>query len=261
MKIGFIGAGNMASAIFNGILNSDIDAELFAYDIMPEAAIKLAGENAKNSIKEVVTTCDYIFLAVKPQNFTEVISEISTYYTDEKVIVSILAGIKSRSFKEILLENAKIVITMPNTPLLLGKGCTAVARIAPITDSQFDFVMKIFNSCGDAFELPENLIDEVIPINGSAPAFIYLYAKLFAENASKYGIDYDLAVKMFSKSLIGSAQMITETGESLDTLIERVSSKGGITIEGSKGLLDAGIEKAVADCYDNCVKRAKELAK
>ncbi len=150
---------------------------------------------------------------------------------------------------------------MPNTPLLLGEGCTAVAKIHPVTDKEFDVVMKIFSSCGEAYQLPENLIDEVIPINGSAPAFIYLYAKLFAENAARYGIDYDLAVSMFSKSLIGSALMITNSGESLETLIDRVSSKGGITIEGSKGLIDAGIEKAVADCYDNCVKRAKELAK
>ncbi len=261
MKIGFIGAGNMATAIFNGIKKSKIDAELFAYDIFAESAKKLAGENAKDSIKELVLASDYIFLAVKPQNFTEVIHEISSCYTNDKVIVSILAGIKSKSFKEVLGESAKVVITMPNTPLLLSKGCTAVAKIDPITDEQFGFVLDVFKSCGDAYQMPENLIDEVIPLNGSAPAFIYLYTKLFAESAQRFGIDYKTAVEIFSKTLIGSAEMMTESGESLDTLIDRVSSKGGITIEGTKALLNGGLEGAVSDCFDACVKRAKELAK
>ena len=265
LKIGFIGAGNMGYAIMKGIVSSELgaDVELYAYD-MSEAALERAaslGATALGSAAEVVSCSKYVFFAVKPQQLDEVVDSVKNEITCGKVIVSICAGISDEYYAKKTVEDAKVVLVMPNTPLLLGEGATALSCSDTVTAEEFDNVCAIFGSCGKIAVVPRDKMCEIIAINGSSPAFIYLYAQAFIEYAKSVGIDEYAAKGLFAQTLIGSAKMITDSGDDIDTLINKVSSKGGTTIAGLEKLREGGLAEAVDNCCKACTARAYELRK
>ncbi len=264
-NIGFIGAGNMGFAIMQGIMGSSKsqDTALFTFD-KSDAALeraKAAGITALASAAEVVQKCRFVFFAIKPQQLDEVLDEVAAQVTEDTVIVSILAGVTDEYYAKRTVKNAKIVLVMPNTPLLLGEGATALSKNENVTDEEFSLVCEIFGSTGIYSVVPKDKMKEIIAINGSSPAFIYLYAQYFIEYAESVGIDREAAVRLFAKSLTGSAKMITDSGKTLEELITMVSSKGGTTIAGLEQLRANGLKKAVDDCCKACTKRAYELSK
>ncbi|HAJ97017.1 MAG TPA: pyrroline-5-carboxylate reductase [Ruminococcus sp.] len=262
-NIGFIGAGNMGFAIMKGILNSSLNEsmKLFAFDPDKEKLNRLNGVTACESAKKVLNSCKYVFLAVKPQMFDEVLSQIAEGVTENTVLVSIAAGITAEYIRSKTLDNAKVILVMPNTPLLLGEGASALAKCAPTTDEEFETVCSIFNSCGITAQLPEDKMKEVIAINGSSPAFIYLFAKAFIDYAGKEGIDEKTALPLFAQSLIGSAKMLTDSGYTVAELIKMVSSPGGTTLAGLDELYKGELEKTVDNACTACTRRAYELSK
>ena len=264
-NVGFIGAGNMGYAIMKGIRGSSKSEEvrLYAFDPYQEAAVRAEhlGACVTPDSRELVSLCDYVFLAVKPQQLDEVLEEIADTVTPDKVIVSICAGITDEYIASKTVVGAKVVLVMPNTPLLLGEGATALSRSDSVTDGEFSLVCGIFSSCGIVSVVPKDKMKEIIAINGSSPAFIYLYAQYFIEYAESVGIDREAATQLFAKSLIGSARMITDSGKSLDELITMVSSKGGTTIAGLDQLRKNDLKKAVTDCCEAYTNRAYELSK
>ena len=174
---------------------------------------------------------------------------------------AICAGITDEYIASKTLSGAKVVLVMPNTPLLLGEGATALSRSNSVSDEEFSLVCSIFGACGIYSVIPKDKMKEIIAINGSSPAFIYLYAKAFIDYADSVGIGREVATELFAKSLIGSAKMITDSGRTIEELIEMVSSKGGTTIAGLEKLREGGLEKAVSECCKACTKRAYELSK
>ncbi|MBQ7756744.1 MAG: pyrroline-5-carboxylate reductase [Oscillospiraceae bacterium] len=265
INVGFIGAGNMGFAIMKGVCESCCSDKisLFTYDIDDEKIKRLAsmGVTPCESVKEVIEKCQYVFLAIKPQQLDEVLAENGKYFTNEKVIVSICAGISGDYFKSVTVADAKVVLVMPNTPLLLGEGATALAKVEPTTDEEFNLVCEIFKSCGKIAVVDENKMKEIIAVNGSSPAFIYLYSKAFIEYAKSVGIDENVAKELFAQTLVGSAKMITDSGYTIDELITMVSSKGGTTIAGLEKLREGNLEGTVSKCCKACVNRAYELSK
>ena len=265
INVGFIGAGNMGFAIMKGVCESCCSDKisLFTYDIDDEKIKRLAsmGVTPCESVKEVIEKCQYVFLAIKPQQLDEVLAENGKYFTNEKVIVSICAGISGDYFKSVTVADAKVVLVMPNTPLLLGEGATALAKVEPTTDEEFNQVCEIFKSCGKIAVVDENKMKEIIAVNGSSPAFIYLYSKAFIEYAKSVGIDENVAKELFAQTLVGSAKMITDSGYTIDELITMVSSKGGTTIAGLEKLREGNLEGTVSKCCKACVNRAYELSK
>ena len=264
-NVGFIGAGNMGYAIMKGIKGSaaSADVALFVYDKFQDAMVRAEqlGAKAMPDAAELTGSCDYVFLAVKPQQLDEVLSDIRDEVTKNTVIISICAGITDEYIASQTIEGAKVVLVMPNTPLLLCEGATALSRSDSVTDEEFRFVCDIFGSCGIYAVVPKDRMKEIIAINGSSPAFIYLYAQSFVKYAVSVGIDEKAAVDLFSKSLIGSAKMITDSGKTIDELIEMVSSKGGTTIAGLAELRAGGLDEAVQNCCKACTNRAYELSK
>ncbi len=263
-SVGSIGAGNMGSAIIKGISGTnDPDIKLFAFDKKSEMLEKLAplGVSACGSEAELTEKCDYIFLAVKPQQLEEVLESIAGSVTKEKVIISICAGISADFIRSKTIPDAKVVPVMPNTPLLLGEGASALAKCPNVPDKEFEFVKNIFASCGKVAVVPENKMREVIAVNGSSPAFIYLFAKAFVEYAEGEGISENSAKELFAQSLIGSAKMITDSGYTIDELIKMVSSPGGTTLAGLKELYDGKLEETVKKACESCTRRAYELSK
>lgn len=262
-RVGFIGAGNMGYAIIKGMTGSGSPDEIFAFDTKSEMMERLIPLGVKPcaSAAELTGKCDYVFLAVKPQQLEGVLDDIASSMTAEKVIISICAGVTAGHIRSKTIPDAKVVPVMPNTPLLLGEGASALAKCSNVSDSDFEFVRNIFASCGKTAVVPENKMCEIIAVNGSSPAFIYVYAKAFIEYAKGEGISEDSAKELFAQSLVGSAKMITDSGYTIDELIKMVSSPGGTTLAGLKELYDGRLEETVKKACKSCTDRAYELSK
>lgn len=264
-KIGFIGAGNMATAIINGILgNKAKSAEDITVFDLDQAKIALMAENGVGSAAtgaELVEKSDIIVLAVKPQNYDEVLSEIRAAANENKIFVTIAAGISIEYVRKGLGKDCPMVRVMPNTPLLLGKGATAMCRSENISDSDFDEVYKMFALSGDVAILPESQMNAVIAVNGSSPAYVYLFAKAMVDYAASVGIDSQTALSLVCKTFEGSAEMLRSSGDTPEQLIQKVCSKGGTTIEAMNVLRDRQVPEAIVDAMAACTKRAEELGK
>lgn len=264
---GFIGAGNMGSAIIRGIISGSLYSEggISVYvndsDATKCEALEKLGVKTLSTASEIFKECKYVFLCVKPQQLEALLSDVSAALCEENVIVSICAGIDEEYIREKTSFPARVIAVMPNTPLLLGEGATALSHGDSVSADEFETVREIFENCGEAVEISSDKMKEIIAINGSSPAFIYLFAKAFMDYAESVGIDPTAAKALFSKSLIGSAKMITDSGYTIDKLIEMVSSKGGTTIAGLEKLREGNLEETVKCCCKACTDRAYELAK
>ncbi len=263
--IGFIGAGNMASAIIGGMLSQKVTApeNISVFDLSAEkcSAMVQKGLKAASNIHDLVEQSDMVFLAVKPQNYAEVLAEAAPAMTAEKLVVTIAAGISSDYIQKAVGFPCKVVRAMPNTPLLLGEGATALCQCPPATDREFALVRRIFEAAGVVEVLPESLMNEVIAVNGSSPAYVYLFAKAVMDSAAKTGIPAEQAKKLFVQTLIGSAKMLTDSGMEPQQLIDMVSSKGGTTIAALERFRAHGFEEMVDDAMSACTRRALELGK
>lgn len=265
MKIGFLGAGNMGSAMLHGIAASDLCkngeiTEIFAYDASEEkrAALKNEGVSIAANEQALADAVDFLILAVKPQVLGGILDGIKL--RKEQIVISICAGISAEFIRSHTIAEARIILVMPNTPLMLGEGASALAKCAGVSDDEFAFAMKLFATCGVAEEIPESKMREIIAVNGSSPAFLYLYAKAFLDYAASEGIDENAALSLFAQSMIGSAKMLTDSGYSVDELIRMVSSPGGTTLAGLDKLYAGRLEDTVRECCESCTARAYELA-
>lgn len=261
IKLGFIGVGNMGGAIIKGINGKLGNTAVFAYDQNPEKLkdLRLVGATAGASAFELAKKCDYVLLAVKPQQLDGVLEEIRSAGNENLVLISICAGISAEYIRERTFANAKVVPVMPNTPMMLGAGASAMSRDDKVSDEEFEFARQIIGSCGITEVIPADKMKEVIAINGSSPAFIYVYAKGFVQYAQSVGIDPDAALRLFAQSLIGSAKMMTESGMTVDELIKQVSSPGGTTIAGLEVLEQCNLVHTAINACEACTKRAYEL--
>lgn len=264
INLGFIGTGNMGSAIIKGVLGTNNpNIKIYAYDkdTVKLNALTESGVTACLSEKEIVEKCKYVVLAVKPQMIDTVLETVAPAVTKDTVIISIAAGIPETYVKSMTIPEAKVILVMPNTPLLLGEGASALSKAEPTTDEEFDFVKKIFDSCGKTAVISTDKMKEIIAVNGSSPAFIYLFAKAFVDYAGSVGIDEKTAKELFAQSLVGSAKMITDSGYTIDELIKMVSSPGGTTLAGLQELYDGKMTETVIKACESCTRRAYELSK
>lgn len=263
-KIGFIGAGNMATAIIKGLIAQNGNAGFInAYDVSNEKLSEIAalGVNALGSSEEIVNKSDIIVLAVKPQNYPEVLDSLKGVVNTGKTFVSIAAGISIGYVQKALECDCPVVRVMPNTPLLLKKGASALCPSENISNEDRQIVYDMFAGSGVCEYITEEHMNEIIAVNGSSPAYIYLFAKAMADYAVSVGIEYDKAMNLICATLEGSAAMLRESGDSPETLIQKVSSKGGTTIEALNKLNERGFAEAIKEAMQACTKRAEELGK
>lgn len=269
-KIGFIGCGNMASAIIQGIIDkTDVNREqIVISDVSKDAEIKAVeriGVKASNSLdpKErnvyVATNSDVIFVAVKPQFYQCVLEEIKDVLSSDQIIVTIAPG-KTISWLESILGDAvKLVRTMPNTPALVGEGVTGVCKNANVSDEDFTYIMTLLSSFGMAEEIPENLMDVCVSVSGSSPAYVFMFIEAMADAAVADGMPRDKAYKFAAQAVLGSAKMVLETGKHPGELKDMVCSPGGTTIEAVRVLEDKGFRSSVIEAMKACTAKAKGL--
>ncbi|MCM1417185.1 MAG: pyrroline-5-carboxylate reductase [Bacteroides sp.] len=258
VHLGVIGTGNMGSAIVRGIKKGGLEVKIFAFD---KDAVKLNAlpVAACADEKEVVRRGRYVLLAVKPQLLGGVLETIKDEVTADTVFISICAGVSAEFIRSHTLPSAKVILVMPNTPMMLGYGASAIARSENVTEEEFSFACSVFSCCGIAEEIPMDKMKEIICINGSSPAFIYLFAKGFLDHAAESGIAPDAALRLFSASLIGAAKMLTESDMTADQLIRQVSSPGGTTVAGLEKLYEGDFLGDIVSACKACTKRAYEL--
>ncbi|MDP4120323.1 MAG: pyrroline-5-carboxylate reductase [Bacillota bacterium] len=262
-KFGFFGAGNMATAIIDGMIRSNFTEpeSIFVYDIDTEklSVMQQKGINTCKNSGDVAKNAEIIVLAVKPQNYKELLNEIKNDISEQTVLVSIAAGISIDFIVKNVEKNVPVVRVMPNTPLLLGKGSTAMAKSENISDEDFKIVYDLFALSGTVEILTEDLMNAVISVNGSSPAYIYLFAKAMADYAVEQGINYDSAMNLICATFEGSAAMLKHSGDTPDVLIKKVSSPGGTTLKALETLDSLHFYDAVKNAMDACTKRAIEL--
>ena len=248
----------MGGAIIEAVLPRT-DIEVYAFDPGKVERLQTLSVNICESAGEVARKSDYIVLAVKPQVIADVLDEIAAEITCEKVLVSIAAGVSSKLIQSHTSPQVKIVLAMPNTPIILGEGAVALARNEFVSDDEFAAVTDFFASCAVTAELPEDKMNEVIAVSASSPAFIYLFAKGFFEYAESAGLDPKTAQSLFCAALRGSARMLEEYNGDTDTLIKAVTSPGGTTIAGLGKLYSNNLVDTVKAACAACTARAYEL--
>ena len=259
-KLGVLGLGNMGGSILNGIINSSLynKEEIFIYDIDKTKLEKFNGINVSLNEKDLIENVEMLIVAVKPQ----MINVLKTIEFNNKdlTIISIVAGKTVNDLKEIF-GDVKVIRVMPNTPALINEGSTAISRTFDVTDEVFNKVKKIFSAIGIVEEISDELMNEIIPVNGSMPAFLYYFAKAFIEKAVSDGIDYEVAKSLCVQGIIGSAKMISVTNKPIDELIKDVCSPKGATLEGLKILEDHNVDQILKETASATIKRAYELSK
>lgn len=211
---------------------------------------------------EIVQRCDVIFLAVKPQQASLVLSQIkdADVALEEKTFVTIMAGLSTSYIREQLSFPADIIRVMPNTALMLKQGATAISVEACNNIDIVKLVVSIFEAMGTVDIIPEHQMDVVICVNGSSPAYFYYFVDAMIQSAVAQGFDADMAKKMAAQVMIGCGHMLLNKSETPGELLQMVCSKGGTTIEAVNKLRDASVADIIDGAMQACTKRAKELS-
>ena len=263
MNIGFIGTGNMGGAMIDGILSSKMvtPSQVYVSDISETALEKYQKKGIHTSTDNQMTAsrADIIFLTVKPQFYESVLSDLKDF--SQKIYVTVAPGITTGFIRSALSPDTKVVRTMPNTPALVGEGVTAVCRGENLTDSEYETVKKLIAAFSEIHEMEEALMDAVISVSGSSPAYVYMMIDAIAKSGEHQGIPYETALRMAGKTVLGAAKLLLSSTDSAETLIDKVCSKGGTTIEAVNHLKDHHFYKLIDDAMVECTRRALELKK
>ena len=266
MKLGFIGAGNMATAILKGVIGKEFlaPADIAVYDVSPSQCEKLAGQyplTIAQSQEELISLCDHIVLAVKPVYMKRVLEKAKPYAAG-KDFISIAAGWTFQMLSDILDEQsgARLLRTMPNTPAMVGAGFTALCEQTTLTDESFAWAVEMFKTLGEVAILPETLFDAVIAVTGSSPAYVFMFIEAMADAAVKLGMPRALAYRAAAQAVYGSAKMVLETGEHPAALKDMVCSPAGTTIEAVASLERSGLRSAVIDAMTVCAEKSRQMS-
>ena len=264
-KIGFIGLGNMGSAILQGILATKIvpATQFYVYDVVENVAESYQQQfhvNALTSAKDVAKECDIVFLAVKPNNIADVLSEIQKELKKSTVIVSIAAGITIKTIEGYVGYEQKVVRVMPNTPALVNSAMSSITANAEVSEEELKQVKTLLDCVGLSEIVPEYQVHAVTGVSGSAPAFVFMFIEALADAAVKGGLPRKSAYKFAAQTVLGSAKLVLETGRHPGDLKDMVCSPNGTTIEGVQVLEAKGLRSAVFDAVDACINQSKILS-
>lgn len=264
MKIGFIGMGNLATAMVKGIIQKELFApeEIIASrrsEVELDNIQKEYGIYTTTNNKEVVEKAEILMLAVKPQFMEKVITEIKDEVREDQLVVSLAAG-KSLQFIETAFgKKVKLVRCMSNTPAAVLEACTGFCHNNTLTKIELERVTAVLSCFGVAEEVPEKLMDTVVGISGSSPAYVFMFIEAMADAAVLGGMPRKQAYTFCAQAVLGSAKLVLETGKHPAELKDMVCSPGGTTIEAVRVLEESGFRAAIMDAVDACIEKSKIL--
>ena len=265
-NLGFIGAGNMGGAILRSFAASaNIDnGSLYVYSrtiSKTEALARELGVKTCGSAAELAQVCDTIIIGVKPDTVASVMEQIAPVYTPDKIIISMAAGISIRAIEDMAGAPAKVIRIMPNTPVMVGEGMTAIFVNDNITEEEKQTVYDMFSQTGRAEFADEGMIHCIIGVSGSSPAYTYMYIDALAQAAQAKGMSREQAVEFAAQSVLGAAKMVLETGQPSQQLRDNVCSPGGTTIEAVKTLQQNGFADRLTEGFNACVRKSEDMSR
>lgn len=266
LRVGFLGAGKMATALARGWIDAGLAAPggVLASDPVPQARehfAEVTKARATADNREVVAASDLLVLAVKPQTMTALLSEVRPQVAGRHLVVSIAAGITLRQLGDGLGSDRRLVRVMPNTPCLIGASASGYAPGEGATADDVALVDRLLNAVGRAFRLPEGLLDAVTGLSGSGPAFVYVIIEALSDGGVRVGLPRDVATALAAQTVLGAAKLVLESGTHPAALKDMVASPGGTTIAGLHALERGGLRAALMDAVEAATQRSKELGK
>ena len=254
MKVGFIGGGNMASAMIGGMIQKGVvSADDILVSVRTEKSVERLtnqfGVQATMDNEAVVAGSDLVFLAVKPNQIKNIINLVKNFISPEKIIVSILPGKSLQWLGTEIGKPTKLIRTMPNTPALVGEGMTGVCANDLVTEEELQLVLTLLKSFGRAEVVPECLMDTVTGVSGSSPAYVFLFLEALADAAVAEGMPRKQAYEF--------AAQLLETGMHPGELKDMVCSPGGTTIEAVAVLEREKLRSAIIDATRACIRKSK----
>lgn len=264
MKIGFIGCGNMGSAMIGGILKKGLfeKNEIIVSNLTEEGSRrskeKLGVVTTLDNC-EVVKNANIVILAVKPQFYESVIEEVRECLTASHILIGIAPGKTLAWLEEKCRLPLKVVRFMPNTPAQVGEGMTGVCVNERVTEEELSQILSITNSFGRTEVVSERLMDAVGAVSGCSPAYVFMFIEAMADGAVAQGMPRTQAYQFAAQSVLGSAKMVLETGKHPGELKDMVCSPAGTTIEGVRTLEKNGFRSAVFEALQACAEKGKKL--
>lgn len=268
MKLGLIGCGKMGGALLEGVIQSNLvqPDQVILFDTYQPAVeaylAKFTGSHAVANPNEMLDFADVIILAVKPKDMAALCKSMCTHdRCDDALFLSIAAGITLEQLTSWFGRNSKVIRVMPNTPAQVGKGYTAIARGANVSDEGVLATKQIFEAVGLVDEVPENLMNAITGLSGSGPAYIFTIIEALADGGVLMGLPRDVAVRAAAQTVLGSSQMVIETQQHTGILRDAVTSPGGTTIAGLEQLEEHGLRNALLKAVRKATERSEQLAK
>jgi pyrroline-5-carboxylate reductase len=265
-RIGFLGAGQMATALAKGWLAAGLAKadRILASDPVQAArdnfqAVTQAKAVADN--REMVAASDVLIVAVKPQSMASLLADIKPAVAARHLIVSIAAGVTLRQLADGLGADRRLIRVMPNTPCLVGASASGYSPGDAATADDVALVQRLLDAVGKAFRLPEHLLDAVTGLSGSGPAFVYVMIEALSDGGVRVGLPRDVATALAAQTVLGAARMVLETGMHTGALKDAVASPGGTTIAGLHALERGSFRGALIDAVEAATRRATELGK
>ena len=263
-RVGFIGAGKMATALARGLVSAGFTTaeQIVASDVYPAARQQFAQETKSRAVAtnaEVVSASQIVILAVKPQQMSGVLAELKGHVTAQHLVISIAAGVPLKTLVTGLGETVRLVRVMPNTPCLVGASASGFAVGGAATKEDAALVEQLLSAVGVAVSVDEKLLDAVTGLSGSGPAYVYQIIEALSDGGVRVGLPRDVATKLAAQTVFGAAKMVLETGEHPGALKDAVTSPGGTTIAGLHALERGGLRAALMNAVEAATNRSKEL--
>ncbi len=262
--VGFLGAGNMGEALIKGLVVANVvpAKSVYSADVRGERLTELAkqfGIQAAADNSDLVSRCDVVILAVKPQIMEPVLREIAPAVTRQKLLISIAAGVSTAKIRAMLNRDARLIRVMPNTPALVLEGVTAIAKGQHLEPGDLDTASEIFKAVGRVVILDEDLMDAVTGLSGSGPAYVAVVIESLADGGVRMGLDRITAMTLATQTVLGAAKLLLETGLHPGALKDMVSSPGGTSIAGVAALEEGGIRTTLIKAVERATLRSREL--
>lgn len=261
--MGLIGCGHMGMAIARGAIRKEFleRYQIAVYD--PDPAVqKIAGREQFAVLAnggEIARQSHIVLLAVTPQIIDKVLDDLQGEEID--CLLSIVTGV-SISYLQEKLNNVPVIRAMPNTPLQINEGATALCKSDNCKADEYDFVFQLFNSMGVTRTIPEDKLDNIVAVSGSVPAYVYYFIQCLQKDAAARGLDDRAARDLIVQTFIGAGELLKQNRTTpIDEFIDEVCSKGGTTIEAVTELRNQDLEKIIHDANEKCIKRAKEIGR
>lgn len=265
MNIGFIGVGNMASAIIRGMVKSDFVGveKIHAYNRTYSKLENFKKEvdiNIYSDIKELIEVSDVLVLAIKPQNFNQFLEQYKDIIIKRKpLFISIAAGYSIEQLESYLSKSLSIVRVMPTITALVNESVSSVASNETTSQDEIDFVSKMFNSIGYTYQVAEKDLSAMVAISGCAAAFTLKYIDSLAMAGLKNGIPKDVGIKVAIQTVLGSATLALNSDKNINTLIDSITSPNGTTIAGMAKLEEHAFTSSIIQAVDATIKRDMEI--